>query len=265
MTNLKDAIKEKPQFFSNSTYNAFLIIEEMAKIDDPGYISILDLSKKLSQNKSAVYRILNTLTEMGYLDKNDSKYRLGYKFMIFSEAVVNRINIHTIAKPIMEELANKINERVFLALADKEQNEVVQMDLIEGNPWIRLTSQVGSRFPLYSSSSGKVFLSEYSQENLQKYIRGFIDNETPEGNIVSEEKLLQQIENVKRNGYAVADEECRIHERAVSAPIVTIHGSIIAAIGIAGPTLTFTHEKLADAIPELITAAKKIAHRSHNI
>lgn len=258
MKKIIDEIKEKPQFFSNSTYNALLIIEELAKVEKPGFISILELSKKLSQNKSTIYRILNTLTKMGYLEKNKSKYRLGYKFITFSEAVTNRINLHDIARPVMEELANEVGERVFLALADKEQLEAVQIELIEGNPWVRLTSQVGSRFPLYSSSSGKVFLSEYSQEELKKYIRGFLDGNESKGNIISANELIEQIEMVRNKGYAVADEECRIHERAVSVPITNKNGSIIATIGIAGPTLTFSSERLQTGIPLLINAAKKI-------
>ncbi len=254
---LQDRIWEKPHFFSNSTYKAMKVIEELAAVEDSGYVSLLELSRRIRQDRSSVYRIVNTLHEMEYIDKHESRYRLSLKFFNLTHSMAGKLNLREIAHPFMQELAAQVHERVFLSVQDKL--EVVQIDLVEGNPWIRVTSDIGARFPVHAASSGKLFLAAMTDKELQKILPRLELSPVTERTIRDGTTLRNEIMKARENGYALADEESRLHERAVAVPVVDATGRTIAAIGVAGTTLTFPPEKAAACVDPLRNVSRQIS------
>lgn len=257
-TKIQNRIWDKPHFFSNSTYKAMKVIEELASVEDSGYVSLIELSKRIGQDRSSVYRILNTLQEMMYVDKKDSKYRLTLKFFNLTHSMAGQLNLREIAYPFMKEFAEEVHERVFLSVQDKL--EAVQIELVEGNPWIRATSGVGARFPLHASSSGKLFLAAMTDRELQKILPRLEFSRVTEKTIHDKETLQREILQVRENGYAIVDEESRLHERAVAVPVLDPAGNTIAAIGVAGTTLTFSMKNAVACIASLKKVSSQISN-----
>lgn len=252
------AIQERPQLYSSSTYKAMTLIEELARTPEKGFVSKADLSKRTGLDKSAVYRILNTISLMGYLERENKRYRLGLKFLELTQSLVRHYNLREIAHPFMVALAQEVGERVFLALLDHDS--IVQIDIVEGNPWIRITSDVGTRFPLYASSAGKLFLADMPDETLKWLLDTLEMTPVTEKTITDRARLMAEIEAVRAQGFAVSNEESRVHERAVSVPIKDEQGRTIACLGVAGTVLTFTTEKMMNVVGPLLTSASRIAN-----
>ena len=165
-----DTIKRKPSIYSNSTYKTMRVIEELSKhVKDNGFIPLIKLSELVKQEKASVYRIINTLMEMGYLDKSGSKYKIGLKFLSITENIVHKYQFIDVARPLMQDLALSVHERAFISVIDK--HEVVQIEITEGNPKFQIVSGVGTRFPLHAVASGKLFLSSMDEEEFTDYIK----------------------------------------------------------------------------------------------
>ena len=252
-----DRIRKKPHIYSHSAYKTMRLIEALASIESDGFVSLRRLSERVGQDKASVYRIINTLIEMDYVEKLGSRYKLGLRFLSITEKLVNRYNFIETARSLMQELALQVHERVFLTVLDR--NEVVQIETIEGNPTLRIVSGVGTRFPLHAISSGKVFLAFMKEQQMQELLDSLVLKRCTEHTITDRQRLLAEVQKVREQGYAYQDEEYEPHIRTISAPIFAGNSEIVAALGIAGTTLTFTPEKVEQHLGRLVDTCAKIS------
>jgi DNA-binding IclR family transcriptional regulator len=242
---------------SSTTEKALIVLETLAAVENDGFISLVELSRAAGMEKAVVYRILNSLLATGYAEKQDARYRLSLKLLEISLNAARSKSLADVAHPHLEELAALSGERAFLAVLDR--HEVVQVDKVEGNPRIRVVSEVGTRFPLQCTSSGKLFLA-YMPE---AWTRGFLaQNEIEkctDRTVATEERLLQELALVRSRGYAASDEQYREHERSIAAPLFRNDKEIVGAIGIAGTTVTFKDAQLESLIPPLMEHARRVS------
>lgn len=240
----------------NDSYNVQVlertikVTEAMAKY--PYGMALTDISKDTGLNKSTVFRILATLQNHGYImQDNDGKYKLGYKFLELSSAVLDRLDIRKIAHPYLEELSKITGEVVHLVILDGYEG--VYIDKVD-NPsgTIRMYSQVGKRIPLHCTSVGKVLLSAMHKEEVEEVIKAKGLPKRTENTITSADRLFEELAKIKDSGYAIDDIENEEGIRCVAAPILNYNGDTVAAVSISGPTLRVTKERL----PELIHLLK---------
>lgn len=236
----------------NDSYNVQVlertikILETMAKY--PYGIALTDLSKEVGLNKSTVFRILATFQYYGYImQDSDGKYKLGYKFMELSSAVMERLDIRKIAHPYLDELSKITGEVVHLVVLDGYEG--VYIDKVDNSfGTIRMYSQVGKRVSLHSSGVGKVLLASLNEEEVDKFI---IEKGLPkktENTITDPVKLKEELARIRNQGYAIDDIENEEGIRCVAAPILNYNGETVAAVSISGPTIRVTKER----IPELV-------------
>lgn len=233
---------------------ALLILEHLAK--HPCGIVLKDLTNEVKLNKSTVYRILDTLQQHGYVRQNASNgsYRLSYKFFVFSNALLD-LDIKRVAEPFLMELASLTQEVVHLVVRDEDEG--VYIDKMDGysNEAVRIYSRIGSRVPLHSTSVGKVLLAYMPEEDVRAIAqRTGLAARTP-FTITSLDRLLEELSNIRENGYAVDDMENEENVRCVAAPIRMYDGSVVSALSVSSTTL---HLKL-EGIPRIASQVKEYA------
>ncbi|TLM68418.1 MAG: IclR family transcriptional regulator [Deltaproteobacteria bacterium] len=125
-------------------------------------VRVTELSKRLGMSKSAVFRLLATFENRGYVERiaETGIYRVGVNAFEVGRRLLLRMGLLRHARPVMEELCRQCNEAIYLAI--RRGNEFLFIDLVESAQQVKIASLVGRRFPLASAAPGQVMLA-YSE------------------------------------------------------------------------------------------------------
>ncbi|MEW8958211.1 MAG: IclR family transcriptional regulator [Moorella sp. (in: firmicutes)] len=230
------------EFHILSIEKSLKILEALAAAGEG--LGLSELSRRLSLNKSTVYRMLTTFKVHGYVDQEPvtGKYTLGFKILELSSSLLERLDVRAVAHPFLKELAEKSGEVAHMVIRDG--TEAVYIDKVEGNRTIRMYSQIGRRVALHSTAVGKAILAFLPPEEVEEIIgeKG-LPAFTPR-TITSLTTLQAELAGVRERGYAVDDGENEEGIRCVGAPIFDHQGQVIAALSISGSVITVTLERL---------------------
>ncbi|MCY9206238.1 IclR family transcriptional regulator [Bacillus atrophaeus] len=223
----------------------------------------LTLSELISLSgmpKTSVHRMVSSLEEMGLLSRDrNGAYTLGLVFLEFGQLVSERLDIRQIAKPVMEELCQEVDEAVHLIMRDG--NEAIYVEKIEGTQTVRLYTAIGRRSPLYAGACARSILSFLPQEEIETYIRQTEFVPIGSGTITDPAELLQTISSSLENGYTVSYSELENYTAAIGAPIFSYKGQVAAGISIAGFEARFTKERLPYLTEKVKGAALQISEK----
>ncbi|GED69351.1 IclR family transcriptional regulator [Brevibacillus reuszeri] len=224
-----------------------------------GGYGVTEISKEIGLNKTSVYRMLSTFVRHGYVEQDAEKYKLGYKVLELSSALLESIDLRTEAKPFLKELGNVTNEVIHLVVYDR--GEVVYIEKLEGNETLRMHSKVGTRAPMHCTGFGKVIMAYLPSAEVAK----IIDRQPMEAytinTIVDKNELLENLQEIKRKGFAYDLEENELGISCIAAPIFEHTGKVVAAVSISGPTMRMTTERLAELQEHIMDIANKISGR----
>src|ERR1700745_61888 len=204
-------------------------------------------------HKSTAHRFLKHLEREGYLIRTEAgAYLIGPRLAQMSARSNQGATLQAVARPILWELWKSTQETVNLAVLD--QGTVLYVDVMESPHEFRLSSRVGTRRSVHVTALGKA-LAAFLPAELRESILGSIAFQpaTPRtiGNLV---QFRQELEKIRRQGYAVDDEEAVQGARCVSAPILNSDGEPIAAVSVSGP-VTRVSPNLVNAMAGAVTSA----------
>jgi IclR family acetate operon transcriptional repressor len=171
--------------------------------------------------------------------------------------VNHRATLQAVARPVLWDLWKATQETVNLAVLDQET--VLYADVIESPHEFRLASRVGTRRPLHATALGKAltaFLPEEQKQNILKTIT--FQASTPK-TIMNLVQFRQELLKIRKQGFAVDDEEAVMGARCVSAPILDAEGLPIAAISVSGPVTRVTPNQVSGLAGAITSAARAIS------
>lgn len=230
-----------------SAERIFNVLEAVAKA---GSIGLMELSNHLDLHKSTTHRLLTSLSYMGYVEQDDetNKYRLTFKILELSGNFLAKVDIVSIAHPYLEKLANQCQETVHLV--QRSGTNVVYIDkispLISRDTSIRMGSQVGLARPMYCSAVGKSILSNMTADEVKDVWNNSTIEKKTENTIISFEKLLKELEQVRYKGYALDNEENEIGVRCIGTCIFNHQKQAKYAFSISAPVSRLSDEKIAE-------------------
>jgi DNA-binding IclR family transcriptional regulator len=209
-------------------------------------------------HKSTAHRFLKHLEREGYLLRTEAgAYLIGPRLAQMSARANQSATLQALARPILWELWKSTQETVNLAVLD--QGTVLYVEVIESPHEFRLSSRVGTRRSLHVTALGKVltaFLPSEQRENVLGTIT--FQPSTPK-TIMNLLQFRQELEKVRRQGYAVDDEEAVRGARCVSAPILNSDRNSIAAVSVSGPVTRITPSQIATLARAVRSAAGDIS------
>jgi DNA-binding IclR family transcriptional regulator len=223
-------------------------------------MGITELSKKMALGKSTVHRILSMLKKRNYVIQDDEseKYMLSLKWSAIGASVLKRQGIIQIVHPYLKRLSEKYNETAYLSVLNGYQMYFI--DKVLSTNAIIMDMQVGSNINAHCSASGKVLLSGEYKNDLSGYAQNVSFIKFTKNTVTNIEKLKEELENIRQNGYAIDNEEYEIGLTCYAAPIKNNLGEVIAAISISGPT-----ERMNKNRGELVGAVKNTAVEISNL
>lgn len=193
-------------------------------------IKITDISDRMGLHKSTVHSLLKTLQMHRYIDQNpeNGKYKLGLKLFERGNFVIHGLDIRKIAKTHLIDLSMNTGQTTNLVILDG--NEGVYIDKVEGSQATILYSRIGRRIPVHCSAVGKVLVAFKDKEELRELLQGYHYNAQTQNTITTEEDFLAELEQVKKHGYSVDNQENEMGVRCVAVPIRNHTGQVIAAV-----------------------------------
>ena len=227
----------------------FSVLEAIA--ENQGEASLAVLGRSLSIPHSTIHRILSSLMNLGYVEQNQQNghYCLGLKLLSLSNVVLEKLDLRSVAKQYMNDLRQKTGETVNLVVLDGD--EVVYIDKAESQATVRVFSLIGRRAPVNTTGAGKVLLAEMAQLDIINILRRKGMRRLTKNSITEMSIFLDVLEKVRKQGYAIDDEECEIGARCIAAPVRNHKGRIIAALSLSSPTSRLTNERIKELIPEI--------------
>ncbi|WP_078409009.1 IclR family transcriptional regulator [Priestia abyssalis] len=222
-------------------------------------LSVKEISQKLNLSKSTVHGIIKTLEHRGYLQQNpdDLKYKLGIKLFELGNFVGNHLDIGKIAKPIIRNLVDELNETVHLVMLQRD--EVIYIEKMEGPRALTIYSHVGKRAPIHCTGVGKAILAYQSEQEIDRILSSAILESFTEYTMTNIADIKNHLKSIRDKGYAIDDEEIELGLKCIAAPIFNHQGSVIAAISCAAPKMRLDEERLSKVIVGIKRAASEIS------
>jgi DNA-binding IclR family transcriptional regulator len=209
-------------------------------------------------HKSTAHRFLKHLERERYLIRTEAgAYLIGPRLSQMSARGNHGATLQAVARPILWELWKSTQETVNLAVFD--QGTVLYVEVIESPHEFRLSSRVGTRRSLHVTALGKAlaaFLAAEPRENILSTIR--FQPATPR-TILNLVQFRQELQKIRRQGYAVDDEESFQGARCVSAPVLNSDREAIAAVSVSGPVTRVSPNQVAALAGAVTSAARAIS------
>ena len=226
--------------------------------DCPTDCSLSEITKQANLPSSTVHRLLSSLVRAGYVtqDPDTAKYALGANLIRLSQKAVQKNDLIKIARPWLEELAQRTGETVNLTA--RFDDSVIQLDHVDSNNMLRVSYPAGERFPMHASASGKIFLAFMPSTECQRVLASTLHAFT-HATLVRRLDLEQEIQIVRAQGFAFDDAEREVGVRCVAAPIRNSRNEVAAAISISGPSTRVSVERLRQLAISLIATASEIS------
>lgn len=215
------------------------IIEQLST--SPHGLSIAELSASTGLPKSTVHRILSSYVDRNYIERNSetSIYSIGYKFVELASMYLNKLQLKTEAAPVMHEIAVLFSAISYLGVLDN--NEVMYLERAEQFNNLRLYAQIGKREPVNCTALGKVLLSALPEDECERIVCQMPLRQLTPNSITTPERLLREISDARKNGYATDYGEHTEGSSCVAVPIYDYTGTIIAAMSVSGYALLETY------------------------
>lgn len=222
----------------------FQVIEALA---DNGPMGIMDLSSSLGFHKSTTHRLVTSLQFMGYIRQEEEslKYMLSFKFLEIGSKILDQTNVASLIHPSLRKLSEQTGETVHLVR--REGTEAVYIDKAESKVGsIRMVSRVGNRVPLYCSGVGKALLAELDDEEVRAVWDASEVKRLTAYTITSFEELMERVEMVRKNGYAIDNEENEEGVRCIAVCLKDYHKEPVYALSISAPVSRMSDERLQE-------------------
>lgn len=245
---------------NNPVQSAGRIFSVLEMLAYEGPQGVTEISKALDLNKSTVHRLLASLINMDYVNKesDSDKYRLTFKLLGLGESLLDKMDIVSIARPYIKHLAEFSGETVHLV--QKVKTNMVYIDKVESySNSVRMVSRIGVEKPLHCTAVGKAMLAELEDDQVKEiWNRSDIQRFTPK-TIVNIDAFLVELQNVREKGYAVDNEENEIGVRCIGAAIKNYKGKAENAFSISAPISRMSDERIVFMIDEILKAKKDLS------
>ncbi len=224
-------------------------------------LRLSDLSRQLDLSKSTLSELLVTLEHFGLVERDgDSRaYRPGYALLELGSTMLQRLDIRQIARPYLARLRDAIGETAVLHIPLGQGAMIIERT--ESDHQLKVVASIGHRLPAFAGAVAKVFLAARPDQDLPRMLKDrALPNFTP-NSLTDPGRYREELERVRRRGYAIDDEEYLPGVRAASAPVRDVRGRTVATITVVGSSARLGREQMRKAASQVLDAAEQVSHR----
>ena len=220
--------------------------------------TLSDVARSTGLTRATARRLLLTLEELGYV-RNDGRYfELTARILDIGYSYVASLNLNDIAQPFLESFSEVVQESSSVSVLD--DTDIVYIARVPTKRIMTVAIGLGSRFPAYQTSMGRVLLAERDDgEAIERFNRSD-RSQTTDYTVTTHQALLEKLHAVRQQGWALVDQELEIGVRSLAAPLRDASGNAIAAMNVSTHVgRTSLEELTAEFLPRLLETASGIS------
>jgi DNA-binding IclR family transcriptional regulator len=220
-------------------------------------LSLVELARGVGMTRSAAYRLVYTLAELGFLVRNSERksYRLGPRVLSLGFTYLASQELGEIARPHLEALRDRTNCSAHLAVLDG--TEIVYVARYADKKALTSRISIGTRFPAHATSMGRAILSHLPADEVRRRFNGRTLARFSAATPTTVKALVAMLEADRARGHIVSRSNFEAGIASVAAPIFDADGAPVAAINISTPETTVQGNVLETTIKDQVVHAAK--------
>ena len=234
-----------------------LILEVLGKSDQA--MTASEINEVLGLPKQTVHRLCVTLEENGFIARtgNSKKYQVARRLRELGVGLLHNSRDHIVRRQILMDVAQQVRETVNYVVP--EDAGMRYLDRVETDWAFRIQLPIGTNVPFHCTASGKCFLASLSPKQRQFLVRNLHLEQKTKHTHVSADTLLEELTQVRKQGYSLDREEFLEGMVALSVPVTGPNGRFVSAIAFHGPTQRLSVDDLVSQVGLMQAAAKRIS------
>jgi DNA-binding IclR family transcriptional regulator len=222
-------------------------------------LSLAELAAVTRQDKATLLRHLDVFLDARLVERHGDTYSLGLGAFALGAGYLAQHDVYSISRAPMEDLAKRLGETISLAIRDG--SEVVYVEVVHGQSEIGVQSSVGVRQPAHTSALGKCLLAWLTPEDRYACVYAHPMVRLTANTITTAAEFETHLDEVRRDGYAMDNEERAEGIRCVASPIWDRTGRVTAAISVSGASFRMVGEHLEDSREACMAATRLLSTR----
>jgi IclR family transcriptional regulator, pca regulon regulatory protein len=225
-------------------------------------LSLSEVAASTGLSRAAARRFLHTLVSLGYMRAEGSQFALRPKILELGYAYLSSLSLPEVAMPHLEQLAEQVHESS--SVSELDGDDVVYIARVPTRRIMTVAISVGTRFPAYATSMGRVLLAGQPGERLDEYLESAKLRALTSHTIADPSSLRAELAKIREQGWALVDQELEEGLRSVAAPIRDGDGRVIAAVNVSTHAGRRSVEEVTrDLLEPLLRTARLIESDLH--
>jgi DNA-binding IclR family transcriptional regulator len=205
----------KTRYRSSTIQKAFDILN-LFKIHKK--LKFAEIQGILNINKSTLFRILATLSENNFLQKDEKgEYELGINIFILGSRISTEYQLKNVALPFMRQLSENLDLTLHLGIL--ESNKVVVIEKTDPVRNIKMISRIGESIPAHCTGQGKALLAFSPRDVIERIINAEGLKQYTPNTITTADQLMHELQITRERGYAIDNSEYEKNIKCVAVPI----------------------------------------------
>jgi IclR family transcriptional regulator, pca regulon regulatory protein len=248
-------VNERGDHFVQSFERGLAVIRAFGP-EDPE-LTLSDVARRTGLTRAAARRFLLTLTDLGYVRSDGKQFALTPRILELGYAYLSSLSLPEIAEPHLERLAAEVRESSSVSVLDGD--EIVYVGRVPTSRIMRVSINVGTRFPAYATSMGRVLLAALPDDELHAYLARADIRPLTARAIANPEDLREELLRIREQGWALVDQELEEGLRSIAAPVRDGGGRVVAAVNVSAHASRASREAVAsELLPPLLETAQRI-------
>lgn len=220
-------------------------------------LTLAQVAERTGLARATARRFLHTLVSMDYANTDGTRFWLTSRVLELGHSYLSSLSLPDIGQPRLEELSRRISESSSMSVL--EGTDVVYVSRVPVRRIMAVSITIGTRFPAYATSMGRVLLADLNPTDLDDYLSAVTLEQLTPRTCTSVGQLRAELQTVRDQGWSLVDQELEIGLRSVAAPVLGPDGRAVAAVNVSTRTEVYSVADLhREIVPPLLDTARAI-------
>jgi IclR family transcriptional regulator, pca regulon regulatory protein len=219
-------------------------------------LTLSEVAAATGVTRAAARRFLLTLAELGYVRSDGRYFSLTARVLELGYAYLSSLSLPEVAEPHLEALVAEVHESSSMSVLDGV--DIVYVARVPVSRIMTVAISVGTRFPAYATSMGRVLLAGLPPDELAAHLPGAGLAPLTSRTVNSIDTLHAELTRVRTQGWALVNQELEEGLRAVAAPVRHPSGRVVAAVNISAHATRTLESMRRDLLPSLLATTARI-------